>query len=62
MKAKKKKWAEVYRLKKGMPAKFACASFPNGVDLTNENLPITILDKIFAAGIKNIEKIEKPTK
>ena len=45
-----------------MPAKFACASHPNGIDLTDENIPLETIQNLFNKGIPNIEKIELPAK
>lgn len=56
--AKKIKWTKYYKVKDGMPAKFACASHPAGIDLTNENIPLKVIKKLFDLGIRNIVKIE----
>lgn len=55
----KVKWTKYYRVKDGMPAKFACASHPEGIDLSDDNIPLGVVKKLFDLGIKNIEKIEK---
>lgn len=58
----KAKWKKYYKVKDGLPAKFACASHPMGIDLTNENIPIETIENLFKLGIPNIEKIESATK
>jgi len=59
---KKAKWTKYYKVRDGMPAKFACASHPNGIDLTDENIPLETIQNLFNKGIPNIEKIELPAK
>ena len=58
----KAKWTKYYRARKGYPAKFACVSHPNGIDLTNENIPTEVIKKLYDKGIKNVEKIEPDKK
>jgi hypothetical protein len=52
------RWIRYFRIKPGAPTGFANGKFPAGVDLTNPELPIETVKKIYEMGVPFIEPTE----
>lgn len=52
------RWTRYFKLKDGSPTSFATGKFPAGVDLSNPDIPLETVKRIYESGVPCLEPTE----